>query len=78
MESGCRDSFVLGREVETLVSEQETAGSRSIVFFAIGGSASGGNASGLPSGVYFYRLQVEDPVHGTGSHSATKTLVLLK
>lgn len=37
---------VLGREVETLVNEKESAGIHSVNF----------NASSLPSGVYFYRL----------------------
>ncbi|HUI29672.1 MAG TPA: T9SS type A sorting domain-containing protein [Candidatus Acidoferrales bacterium] len=59
---------VLGREVETLVNERQAAGSHSVTF----------NASNLPSGVYFYRLQVIDPVRGTGSYTATKKLLLLK
>jgi hypothetical protein len=52
---------VLGREVETLVNERQTAGSHSVAF----------NAASLPSGVYFYRLQV-------GSYSKTMKLLLLK
>lgn len=59
---------VLGREVRTLVNERQTAGSHSLTF----------NASGLPSGVYFYRLQVKDPARGTGTYTATKKLMLLK
>ncbi|HUI28860.1 MAG TPA: T9SS type A sorting domain-containing protein [Candidatus Acidoferrales bacterium] len=59
---------VLGREVETLLSEPQTVGSHSVTF----------NATNLPSGVYFYRLQVVDPVRGTGSYTATKRLLLLK
>ena len=52
---------VLGREVKSLVTERETAGNHSVAF----------NASNLPSGVYFYRLQA-------GSLMETKKLVLLK
>jgi hypothetical protein len=52
---------VLGRELKTLVNEQQTAGNHSVTF----------NASYLPSGVYFYRLQA-------GTYAATKKLLLLK
>ncbi|HEY9164597.1 MAG TPA: T9SS type A sorting domain-containing protein [Candidatus Kryptonia bacterium] len=52
---------ILGREVETLVNERQTAGNHSVTF----------NASNLPSGVYFYRLEA-------GTFSQTKKLVLLK
>ncbi|HEY9165244.1 MAG TPA: choice-of-anchor D domain-containing protein [Candidatus Kryptonia bacterium] len=52
---------VLGREVVTLVNENESAGYKSVNF----------NASNLPSGVYFYRIQA-------GTYSATKKLLLLK
>jgi hypothetical protein len=38
---------MLGREVETVVSEHQTAGTHSVTF----------NASKLPSGAYLYRLQ---------------------
>jgi photosystem II stability/assembly factor-like uncharacterized protein len=51
----------LGREMQTLVNEHQTEGNQSVTF----------SASGLPSGVYFYKLQ-------TGSYSAVKRLVLLK
>jgi hypothetical protein len=59
---------VLGREVETLLSERQTAGSHSVAF----------HAGNLPSGVYFYRLQVEDPVRRTETYRDTKKLLLLK
>ncbi|OYV84749.1 MAG: hypothetical protein B7Z63_06465 [Ignavibacteriae bacterium 37-53-5] len=38
---------VLGKEVETLVNERQSAGSYSVRF----------NGVNLPSGVYFYRLE---------------------
>jgi hypothetical protein len=52
---------VLGREVATLVNERKTPGSYSVRF----------DASGLASGVYFYRLQA-------GSFAETKKLLLLR
>ncbi len=51
----------LGREVEALVNERQSAGSHSVVF----------NATNLPSGVYFYRLQA-------GPYAETKKLILIK
>ena len=51
----------LGREVSVLLSERMPAGKYSQQW----------NAEGLPSGVYFYRLQV-------GSFSETKKLTLMK
>jgi len=52
---------ILGREVATLIDEYKPAGTYEIEF----------NASGLASGVYFYRLQ-------GGDYTATKKLLLLK
>jgi hypothetical protein len=52
---------VLGREVATIVSEKLPAGNYARQW----------NASDLPSGIYFYRLQA-------GSYSETKKLILLK
>jgi hypothetical protein len=51
----------LGREVTTLVSEQLSAGNHTKQW----------NANGMPSGIYFYRLQA-------GSFVETKKLILLK
>jgi hypothetical protein len=52
---------VLGREVATLVNEEKEAGYHSVDF----------NASDLPSGVYFYRIQA-------GNFIDTKKMILLK
>lgn len=52
---------ILGREVKTLVNEIAAAGNHKIVF----------NASGLASGVYFYRIK-------SGDFVSTKKLILLK
>jgi hypothetical protein len=52
---------VLGRLVRTLVEDRQSVGEHSVTF----------NASDLPSGVYFYKLQA-------GTNSDTKKLLLLK
>jgi photosystem II stability/assembly factor-like uncharacterized protein len=52
---------LLGREIATLVNEAKTSGSYTATF----------NATNIPSGVYFYRLQ-------SGSFAQTKRLVLIK
>jgi len=62
---------ILGREVATLVNEEKPAGEYEVEFSAKGGSASGGNASTLPSGIYFYQLKA-------GSFVETKKMILLK
>ena len=62
---------LLGNEIATLVDEEKTAGVYEVEFSAIGGSASGGNAYSLPSGIYFYKLIADN-------YSETKKLVLLK
>jgi flagellar hook assembly protein FlgD len=51
----------LGKEVATLVNEKQNAGSYSVEF----------NGEGLPSGVYYYKLEAGDFVE-------TKRMVLLK
>ncbi|MCI0449906.1 MAG: T9SS type A sorting domain-containing protein [Chlorobi bacterium] len=56
---------ILGREIQTLVSENVKAGEYQISF----------NASNLPSGVYFYRLTVSN---ASAPWTATKKLVLVK
>jgi hypothetical protein len=62
---------VLGNEVATLVNEEKPAGSYEVEFSAKVGSASGGNAYNLSSGIYFYTLQA-------GSFTQTKKLILLR
>ncbi len=52
---------LLGREVQTLVDEVQPAGTHSITF----------DGTGLPSGIYLYRLQA-------GDFTMTKKMVLLK
>ncbi|MGH1362265.1 MAG: T9SS type A sorting domain-containing protein [Calditrichia bacterium] len=43
---------LLGQKITTLVNGQQTAGSHTVVF----------DAAGLPSGIYFYRLFMEDSI----------------
>ncbi|MDO8548554.1 MAG: alpha-amylase family glycosyl hydrolase [Ignavibacteria bacterium] len=62
---------LLGREVAALVDEEKPAGSYEVDFSAKGGSASGGNAISLSSGIYFYSLNA-------GNFTQTKKLMLLK
>jgi len=61
----------LGEEIQALVNEEQVAGDYEVVFSAKGGSAYGGNAYNLPSGVYFYQLQ-------TASYTAVKKMILLR
>jgi hypothetical protein len=60
---------ILGNEVATLINEGKPAGTYEVEW----------NASGLPSGVYFYHLRVNDPSTGSGrSFIETKKMVLMK
>ncbi|GEM_PF-1548552 len=52
---------ILGREVQVLVCRMESAGYKSVTF----------DASGLPSGVYYYRLQA-------GTFSDVKKMILVR
>ncbi len=70
---------VLGNELATLVNEEKSAGTYEVVFSAIGGSASGGNAYTLPSGIYFYRLQAGNTSTGSGrGFVETRKMILLR
>jgi ligand-binding sensor domain-containing protein len=62
---------VLGNEITTLVNEELPAGNYEVEFSAISGSASGGNAYNVTSGIYFYQLR-------TGNFIETKKMVLIK
>ncbi|MFC2093987.1 M28 family peptidase [Bacteroidota bacterium] len=58
---------VLGNEVAALINEEKPAGSYSVEF----------DAANLPSGIYFYRLQVYTPGRA-GSFVETKKMILLR
>jgi hypothetical protein len=62
---------VLGNEVATLVDEYRQSGKYEVEFSDKGGSAYGGNAYRLPSGIYFYQLKA-------GNFIETKKMVLMK
>jgi hypothetical protein len=62
---------MLGREVATLVNENLPPGSYEVTFSAEGGSASGGDAAGLASGVYVYRLT-------SGNFTQTRRMMLVR
>jgi pectate lyase len=59
---------ILGKEISALVSGRKYSGNYSINF----------DASNLPSGVYFYRLQAVPEGRQAGSFVSTKKFVLLK
>jgi hypothetical protein len=52
---------ILGNKIETLVNEEKSAGTYKITWYA----------EGLPSGIYFYKIQ-------TGTFAETKKMVLMK
>ena len=56
---------VLGNEVATLINEQKPSGTYEVSF----------NASGLPSGVYYYRLSARGE---SGNFNQTKAMLLIK
>ena len=68
---GLNDVHFVGNEIATLVNEEKPAGEYEIDFSAIGGSASGGNAYNLASGVYIYRMKVNDFI-------TSKKMILLR
>jgi lysophospholipase L1-like esterase len=62
---------VLGSEIATLVNGKKSAGYYEVNFSAINGSASGGNAANLSSGIYYYKLSA-------GNFSQAKKMILIK
>jgi aminopeptidase N len=58
---------LLGREVTTLVDEENHPGSYGVIW----------DATAYPSGVYFYRLTVSTP-HGSGNFTHTRKMILMK
>ena len=62
---------VLGNEVAEIVNEYKLVGTYEAEFSAKGGSAYEGDASNLPSGIYFYQLKA-------GSFIQTKKMILFK
>ena len=67
---------ILGNEIATLVNEEKPAGSYEVEFNATSHS---GEVRNLPSGIYFYRLQVFDPGSRTGQvFVQTKKMILMK
>ena len=58
---------LLGREVETLIDEQQEAGYKTAQF----------NAGRVASGVYFYRL-VAQPASGGSNFSQVKKLIVMR
>ena len=62
---------VLGKEVANIINEEKAPGNYEIEFSAKGGSASGGDAYDLPSGIYFYRLTTQE-------NSLTKKMIIIK
>jgi len=62
---------VFGNELLVPVNEQILADSYEVDFSAIGGSAFGGDAWNLTSGIYFYRLQAAEFIE-------TKLMVIIK
>ena len=61
----------IGEEITVLVNEEQDKGYHKVEFSAEGGSASGGDALDLSSGVYFYQLRA-------GNFVETKKMLLLR
>jgi len=64
---------VLGNEIITLINEQKPPGEYEVEF-----NSTGLNHQSLPSGIYFYRIQVYPANGGAGNYIETKKMVLLR
>lgn len=60
---------ILGNEIATLINEEKTPGIHEVIF----------NSSGLPSGIYLYKLTAGNPSASSGQgFTDTKKMILLK
>ena len=59
---------ITGQKIELLLDKQLPAGYHEVEF----------NAENLSSGVYYYRIAVEDPERKTGEFQDVKKMVLLR
>lgn len=58
----------LGQKLATLVDNRQETGARSVSF----------NADGLPSGVYYYRLNVLNAANNSITYSSTRKMILMR
>ncbi len=63
--------FIIYTYYSTLINNEMQAGSYEVEFSAIGGSAPGGDAWNLSSGIYYYTLNA-------GEFVQTRKMILLK
>jgi beta-glucanase (GH16 family) len=68
----------LGEKVAALVNEERPVGNFEVKFSAKGGSASGGNAWSLPSGIYFYKIQARNLTSDLSSFKQNTDQIFVK
>jgi len=59
---------LLGQKIATLVKQKQRAGYHQVEW----------EASGFSSGIYYYRIEVEDPARRTGEFQDVKKMILIK
>ena len=59
---------ILGKEIATLVNEQQSPGNYEVIF----------DASNLSSGMYLYRLSIQSDQLKAGGYIQTRKMILLK